>query len=376
MTIVHVIPEVAREDAGPSQAVPRLCECLAAAGHDVELSCLAARRAPRGVRLDMHPRWPVLSRLDISSSHARALARKARSVDIVHNHSLWSMVNMATGWIVPGRRAKLVTSPRGTVSPVALRRSRIRKALVRPLQWRVLSRADLLHATSEEEFGQLRDAGLRAPTAVIPNGVDIPDLPVRTAPAGRRERQLLYLGRLHPIKALDRLLESWARLERKHPHWTLTVAGPGEPAHVAAVHRLAASLDLERVRFVGPQYGAEKTRAFAGAELFVLPSHSENFGMAVAEALAHGLPVIVSRGTPWQRVAQEACGWWVDNTVDALEAALDEALRHEPATLSAMGARGRAWMAREFAWPAIAQRMADSYEWILKGGTPPAWVKQ
>lgn len=375
MTIVHVIPEVARQDAGPSQAVPRLCECLAAAGHDVELSCLAARAVPRGVRLDTHPAWPVLSRLSISPSHARALARKAHSVDVVHSHSLWSMVNMATGWIVPGRRAKLVTSPRGTVSPVALRRSRLRKAIVSPLQWRVLSRADLLHATSEEEYVHLRDAGLRAPTAVIPNGVDIPALPVRPAPVAPRERQVLYLGRLHPIKALDRLLESWARVERRHPHWSLTVAGPGEPAHVADVHRRAASLGVQRVRFVGPRYGPDKTMAFAGAELFVLPSHSESFGMAVAEALAHGLPVIVSQGTPWRQVTCEACGWWVDNTVDALEAALDEALGHAPEVLATMGACGRAWMGREFAWPAIAQRMADSYQWMLKGGAAPAWVR-
>ena len=117
MKLVHVVPHIDQEAAGPSYSVPRLCQGLAARGHEVELSCLAARGGIPGVALDLHRQWPILGRFAISTSHARALRDKATRVDIVHNHSLWSMVNVATGWVVPGRRAKLVTSPRGTLSP-------------------------------------------------------------------------------------------------------------------------------------------------------------------------------------------------------------------------------------------------------------------
>lgn len=120
MKSVHVVPHIDQEAAGPSYSVPRLCESLAARGHEVELSCLAARGKLPGVVLDLHEQWPILGRFAISPSLARALRDKAGRVDIVHNHSLWSMVNVAAGWVVPGKRAKLVTSPRGTLSPWAL----------------------------------------------------------------------------------------------------------------------------------------------------------------------------------------------------------------------------------------------------------------
>ncbi len=129
MKMVHVVPHIDKEAAGPSYSVPRLCESLAVRGHEVELSCLAARGAIPGVTLDLHPQWPVLGRFAISTSLARALHAKARHVDIVHNHSLWSMVNVASGWVVPRRGAKLVTSPRGTLSPWALSRTKLLKSM-------------------------------------------------------------------------------------------------------------------------------------------------------------------------------------------------------------------------------------------------------
>ena len=106
MKLVHVVPHIDQEAAGPSHSVPRLCESLASRGHEVELSCLAARGDIPGVRLDLHPSWPILGRFAVSSSHAGALRDKARQVDIIHNHSLWSMVNVAAGLVVPGKRAK------------------------------------------------------------------------------------------------------------------------------------------------------------------------------------------------------------------------------------------------------------------------------
>ena len=366
MKMIHVVPRIDQEAAGPSYSVPRLCQALAARGHDVELSCIAARGGIPGVRLDLHPQWPVMRRFEVSTSLARALRRKASVVDIVHNHSLWSMVNVAAGWVVPGRRAKLVTSPRGTLSAWALRRSRHVKRLLRPLQWRALEKADLLHATSDMEFQEIRSLRLKAPVVVVPNGIDIP--PAAQAATASEMRTLLFLSRIHPKKGIDRLLQSWKTLQDVHRDWRMRIVGRGEPEHVDALRALATSLQVERVDFPGPAYGDDRSREYQTADLFVLPSHSENFGMVVAEALAHACPVMATTGTPWEGVAQKGCGWWVHHDVESLTAALDTALRMPSVDLREMGRRGRAWMESDFSWESVAEKMEAAYAWTLADG--------
>lgn len=372
MKIVHVVPHIDQEASGPSYSVPRLCESLAARGNHVELSCLAARGEIPGVTLDLHPQWPVLGRFAISSSLTRALSAKARHVDIVHNHSLWSMVNVASGWAVPGIHAKLVTSPRGTLSPWALSRSKVLKTALWPIQRRALSRADLLHATSDEEYAEIRAQGFSAPIAIIPNGIDLPALPV--VKPSTEMSTLLFLSRIHPKKGLDRLLHAWNELQARYPHWRLVIAGKGEPAHVREVEGLAKSLKLRRVEFPGPLYGAAKSDAYFNAALFVLPTHSENFGLVVAEALAHACPVVVSKGAPWAGVESEGCGWWVSNEATSLTEALDNAMRRSNDQRESMGRAGRDWMQRQFSWMSVAERMESAYVWLLEGGISPEFV--
>jgi glycosyltransferase involved in cell wall biosynthesis len=373
MRVVHVVPHIDQEAAGPSYSVPRLCQSLAAGGHDVELSCLAARGDIPGVVLDVHPQWPVLGRFAISFSLASVLRSKALSVDIVHNHSLWSMVNVAAGWVVPGRNAKLVTSPRGTLSPWALGRTKWLKRVLWPLQRRVLARADLLHATSDVEYAEIRAQGFCAPVAVVPNGIDLPLLSAAKAPDDKQT--LLFLSRIHPQKGIDRLLHAWVELQFQHPEWRLVIAGTGDQEHVRDVKALAQSLKLQRVEFPGPLYGPAKSQAYLDADLFVLPTHSENFGMVVAEALAHACPVVVSRGAPWSALESEGCGWWVLNDAATLTQALDTAMCLPIEQRKIMGSAGRAWMERDFSWASVAARMEAAYKWALDSSDRPAWVK-
>lgn len=365
MKYLHIIPRVDQEASGPSYSVPRLCQALAARGNDVELSCIAAGSPIPGVRLDLHRSWPILRRFEVSTSLARAMWHKADRVDVVHNHSLWSMVNVASGLVVPGRRAKLVTSPRGTLSPWALGRTWQLKRLLRPMQWRALERADLLHATSEQECADIRDQGLRVPIAVIPNGIDVSTtLALRVA--GER-RRVLFIGRIHPTKCIDRLLLSWKTIEAAHRDWELLIVGAGDDDYYSQLLQLSKDLQLRRVSFPGGVYGAEKSLTYRSSDLLVLPSHSENFGMVVAEALAHECPVIASKGTPWHALVSEGCGWWVEHDVDALAAAMDSAMRLPRDALAAMGARGRVWMQRDFSWESVAAKMDSAYAWVVDG---------
>ena len=369
---VHVVPHINDEASGPSYSVPRLCRSLVADGQRVGLMCLAAGADIPGVELERYWQWPVLKRFALSPAFARGLRRRTQEVDIVHNHSLWSMVNVIAGWIVPGSHARLVTSPRGTLSAWALGNSRWVKRALWPLQRRALARADLLHATSEGEHDEIRALGFAAPILVLPNGVDVP---AQREKIGNDQRTLLFLSRIHPKKGIDALLHAWQELQQRHPQWRLVIAGRGDVQHVREIQSLASTLQLQRVSFPGPLYGDAKAQAYRDADLFVLPTHSENFGMVVAEALAHGCPAVVSRGAPWSGLDTHACGWWIDNDVTSLVAALDAALILPDTQLQAMGARGREWMLRDYSWDAIGKRMGEAYRWLLHGGVQPAQVR-
>lgn len=374
MNLLHIVPHVDAEASGPSYSVPRLCESLAAHGHYVELSCLAARGDIPGVKVDVHRQWRYFRRFAVSGSQARALKQKTRQFDIVHNHSLWSMVNVAAGLLVPGSEAKLVTSPRGTLSPWALERRRHIKNVLWPFQSKALVNADMLHATSQFEYEHIRDKGLSAPVAIIPNGIDVPAQKRNNVDASK-QRTLLFLARIHPVKGIENLLHAWRELQESHLDWRLVIAGGGEPEHVKNTSFLATSLGCERVEFRGAVYGEDKSKAYFQADLFVLPSHTENFGMVVAEALAHGCPALVSRNAPWAALESEECGWWIENDVRSLHGALNQAMLLSPQELDHMGARGRRWMERDFGWDSIADRMQLAYGWLVRGGDRPVWVR-
>ena len=124
----------------------------------------------------------------------------------------------------------------------------------------------------------------------------------------------------------------------------------------------------------GPVFGAAKLDAYRAADIFVLPTLNENFGMTVAESLAAGTPVIATKGAPWAALETERCGWWIDHGVEPLAAALKVAMATPRAGLEAMGTRGRAWMMRDFGWDRIALDMLAVYRWLRAGGEPPATV--
>ena len=176
------------------------------------------------------------------------------------------------------------------------------------------------------------------------------------------------------------LLSAWLAVQHRFPHWRLVIAGGdegyyGKSGYLDEVRALAADLDLERIEFVGELLGNAKLDAYRNADLFVLPTYSENFGIAVAEALATGTPAIVSRGAPWSGLPDHGAGWWIEANLESLVACLEEALSSPPDQLRRMGGAGHEWMKEEFAWPRIGSMMARTYEWLNGNGAVPQWVR-
>lgn len=372
MKLVHVVPHLDEEAAGPTQSVMRLCESLAAAGNEVDLHTMAGGRQPQGVHLHVHREWRLPPRFGFSPRLLSILGQAAKDADIVHNHSLWSYPNMAAGMASPSDKI-LVTSPRGTLAPAARQRSRWRKRIFAPLQRPAIERATCLHATSAMELQDIRAVGLRQPVILLPNGIDVPPFePAVDRLDGRR--RLLFLGRIHPIKGLEMLLDAWRVLQTRHPDWELMIAGKGDEAYAATLNAMAAELHLTRVEFRGAIYGDAKHQLFRSAEIFVLPTHTENFGMAVAEALARGVPVLTTRGAPWEGLTTSGSGWWIERDLDLMIATLDTAMQKSGEELSLMGRNGREWMIRDFGWPSIAAAMTASYRWLLSGGETPTSI--
>jgi glycosyltransferase involved in cell wall biosynthesis len=178
--------------------------------------------------------------------------------------------------------------------------------------------------------------------------------------------RLLFLGRLDPKKGIERLLDACAIVRRQGEVAVhLTIAGDGDDSYVTSLRRRISDLGLaDLVLLVGWVDGGAKASLLERNDLLVLPSYTENFGMVVAEALAHSVQVIASRGTPWRQLEEVGCGLWVENEPKALAKAVTRAAGMP---LEEMGDRGRRWVSREFVWPTVAERMVDVYHRLAKG---------
>jgi glycosyltransferase involved in cell wall biosynthesis len=345
---------------------------------DVELFTLRADPAHvEGVRLRVCPSWPGFERLGVSPSMKRELSIAAAGVDIVHSHGLWMMPNIYPGRAVRGTDCKLVMSPRGTLSGVARARSTWLKSVVWKCgQESALRDAACLHATCEQEYFDIRDRDLFRPVALIPNGVDVPEIEdgqvYRTQ--GPR-RTLLFLVRLHPVKGIEDLLHAWVACGPATEDWELKIVGPGPTSYRAELEDLVQRLGARRVVFHGPAYGDERARMYLRANLYVLPSHTENFAVTVAEAMAHGVPVITTTATPWSELRAQGCGWCVEPNREALTEVLKFGLGLSDAELEHRGLRGRQWMQRDYAWERVGKEMAAVYAWLTGRGDRPMCVR-
>ena len=385
MHIVHIVPAVTRESSGPSYSVTRLCEELIVGGDHVELAALDWEPGS-----ESHPFTKTFSvgwgprKLGRSPDMLHWLREQAitDTVSVLHSHAIWQMNTVYPGWVANETGKPLVCSPRGMLSDWSMTRGSKMKGVFWPLLQRpALRNVTCFHATADSECADIRALGFRQPIAVIPNGIDVYEDYQPGVSSPRNVRTLLFLGRLHPKKGLDLLLSAWRAVQSRFTDWQLVIAGAdvdyyGESGYLAQLRAQAQELRLVRVSFVGELLGEAKRNAYRDASLFILPTYSENFGLTVAESLAAGTPVIVTKGAPWEGLKERRAGWWVDVSLDAVVASLEQALLLDDEELRSMGRNGRDWMRNEFSWRSVASKMHQTYQWLAARELPmPSWVR-
>ncbi len=379
MHVWLTIPSLANSRGGPSAVVQNLSEHLVS--QDVRVSVLTCRASvgqsealPRDddVRVIRVP-GSGRGKQGFGAMLEQGLFEHERTV--VHDFGLWLPANHSVAAACSALGVGRVCSPMGMLAPWALAHKAWKKRIAWWLyQHKDLRSASVLAATAEQERRDIRRRVPGKAVATIPHGVEIPglsNLPSRNPQ--KNWRTVVFLGRIHPVKGLKHLLEAWRLV--CPAGWKCVLAGPDEAGHRAELTMLLRSWDLGSVfEFSGMVQGTAKWALLRQADLFVLPSFTENFGLVVAEALACEVPVIASKGTPWSDLHEHGCGYWVDIGVGPLAEALRKATSLDDSERCEMGRRGRRLVVEHYCWPRVAELTRSVYEWTLSGGTPPACV--
>lgn len=369
MKVLHIAPTFypATYWGGPIWSTKAICDGIADQP-DMDLRVLTTDAAGPAVAERVTPialPYPIAyCRRVAGHSVAPALFAKLphaiAAADVVHLTGTYSAPSLPTfGWCkLLGK--PLVWSPRGALQATQdwqdapRRRAKLvfenTLNLLRPRQI-------VMHVTAQAEAAQSVRRFGGVVTKIIPNAVDVPERLLQKSPCAGGLR-LMSLGRIHPKKGLDILIAALGQLP---PDVTLDIYGTGAPEDIARLRAQARALG-NRVRFCGQLQDVDKAAAFAKADLFVLPSHSENFGIVIAEALAHAVPVLTTMGTPWQGLDRTGCGRCVPLSQDRL---VREIAAMRTLDLPAMGARGRAWMQRDFSKAAMTQSFAALYQSLV-----------
>lgn len=308
--------------------------------------------------------------LAVSRNIRRFLAGSRYS--LYHTNGLWLDVNHATCAHARKTDTPCIVSLHGMLYPQALERGGRKKKLMLALGHRKTSPEPPASTSPATGNGILQGHGLFNPVAVIPNPVRIPEYLADIRRPGHDGFRAGFLGRLHPIKNLEALITVWGQL--RLPNAELLLIGDGDPEYKARLEEQVRAENISNISFTGFVSGRRKYEMLASLDVLCAPSHQENFGMSIAEALLARTPVIASRGTPWEALNTRRCGWWCGNDSSSLAAALENAFSLSPQERLAMGERGRALVMETCAAPHAADCMKRLYRYLLGQEAKPEFV--
>lgn len=375
MNILHTIGSLNAGSGGTSTCTYELVAAMNAKGYPVNL--LTLRPASQTERMLGEDAFihalphDAITPLAISRNLRRALAENDYA--LYHTNGLWMDVNHATCVHARKLGKPYIISPHGMLYPQALAISAWKKKLMLTLgHKRDLEQAACIHVTCKQELEHCRAFGLKQPIAIIPNPLQIPTYLNELQKLTDNIFRVGFLGRFHPIKNIESIIMAWAQLNL--PDAELLLYGDGEPDYVAALKSLAHESGARNVHFMGFVNGRKKYEALARLDLLCAPSHQENFGMSIAEALLVGTPVMASLGTPWEELNTCRCGWWRNNSIDSLCECIKNAHAMTSDELTAMGSRGHDLILSSYSSEKVTQMMGSLYGWLLGKNEKPNFV--
>lgn len=369
MKVLLAVSDLDAASGGPAVVVTRLAAELLVRGHAVAIAHMVPHSdalqvaPPPGAELLRLPRarnpWQRFRQF----RHAVDDAITHWGAQLIHDHGVWLPENAAAAVASRSRSCPFISQPCGMLQDWPFANQRLKKSLAwHTYQHRMLAHASAIVVTSAEE---LQETGRRLDRSqrlcLIPHGVD---LPVGLAEAPHRVRRAVFLGRLDPKKQVHLLLQAWSALKPKD--WQLALAGGGDTAYVGKLHELARQGGIaNQVQFLGPVHGHAKSMLLSSSQLFLQPSLHENFGLSVAEAIAHGLPALTTTAMPWSELEVIGAGWSVAPTQKGVTAGLAMALKLPAEILAEMGQRARG-LASRYSWAETAKQTVAVYEQVVK----------
>ena len=392
MKIAHLYPFLGRDKGGIAACLPPQLGALSAQG--VKCRLISQRFAGDGDlaslglgALDFEiARVPTRDKSGFGFAPALPKFVRATNADIIHSHGLWMWSDWVASRSARAQNKPHIVSPHGMLEPWAMANSARKKQLMwRVFQRRALNNARVLHALCDAEKQAMRALGLNNPIAVIANGVNLSEfaaLPDDAAfdaefPLAKNRKVLLFMARLHPKKGLVPLLHAWRELARDFPDWLLVIAGPDENGHRAELESLVEEFGLsESVALTGMLDGARKRAALARADAFVLPSFSEGFSIAILEAMACRLPVLLTPECHFDDAARAGAAIAATPEAPALIEGARALLERSDAERAQMGALGYDLVAQKYTWARVAHAWKTLYAWCDGQSEKPDFVEE
>jgi|TARA_X000000950_G_scaffold195436_1_gene235439 glycosyltransferase involved in cell wall biosynthesis len=360
MKICHYLPSLNLNDGGPPRSVSFICKELALLGHDVTI---LTSQKDKSADIDI---FSKINRANCIGKKSLQNFFKSNHFDLVHTHGIWLLNTHHVNNIVNKLRIPLIISPRGMLETWAVNHKRIKKFIAWMLfQKNDLKKADAFHATALSECFSIKNKGFLQKSYCIPNGVH-PLTDIEKKSRVSENKKILFLSRINKKKGLDFLLEAWAKVSAEE--WILQIAGNDDDGTINYIKERIKREDLRgRVELLGPLSEEQKKLAYTKAGLFILPSHSENFGIVVAEALSYGVPVITTKGCPWEDLKNFDCGWWIDLDISEISNAISKYIFSISSQRKKELSRNAIRLVEsKYKWESIAVQFENMYTRILK----------
>ncbi len=372
MRLFSIIENLSDEYGGPAVSLPCLLNSLRneksidSVIYSISLSDSEVNSKIQEYELS----WKVAplsgwKKLMFSNSLKKSVNNDVRDGDVIFLNNLWNYPAILAYQVAKAKGAPLIVSVRGSLFDWSLQQGKIRKKIAWILfQRRILQDARVIHVTSEDEYLAVRKLGISTPVALIPHGIDFlnhtSEIDCEIAKANlslsTSKRYFLFMSRLHKKKGLDALLKVWSKINHLHPEWELLIAGPDYGNFVDNIS------EVEQTKYLGMLKGSDKANVLSASSFFVLPTHSENFGVVIGEALSAGLPVITTRNAPWGEIESFDCGHLTTLCESDLEKSLRSYLELDKSTLVAKGRRGRDLIRKSYSW----EKQAHKFSAVLK----------